>query len=99
MSQKYPNRSDLLYIGIDYDEKCYKICQALKKKYGLNNMHFIYGEGKKLDYSKLNHTDLVFLSADINDMEDTYWHIVRDSPTHVYICKPHKKSPGIYPGD
>lgn len=99
MARKYSYRSDLFFIGIDYDEKCYKICQALKKKHGLNNFLFMKGEGKNLDYSKLNHTDMVFLSADINDIEDTYWSIVRGSPAQVFICKPHKKSPGIYPGD
>lgn len=96
MRQKYP---DKMYIGVDYDIKCIKMCYAICNKYKINDMNFIHGEGKKLDYSKLTHSDMVFLSADIDDMEDTYWHIIKDTPAQVFICKPHTKSPGIYPGD
>jgi len=99
IAKKYSHNKDLIFIGIDYDEICYRICVSLRNKYNLQNFYFYQCRGIDFNYSNLIDEDMIFLSADLIDIEDTYWHIIKNSKAQVYICKPHKKSPGFYPGD
>lgn len=86
--KRYPN---IRIIGLDYDEKCVKISKYLIQKCKLNNFIDIsHINGIDYDYSNLKHEDLVFLSIDVEGIDEIYSKILETSRAQPYVCAPGK---------
>lgn len=86
--KKYPN---LKIVGLDYDEKCVKISKFLIEKCKLHeSINIICINGIEYDYSTLKDEDLVFLSIDVEGIDDIFNKIINTSKAQPYICAPGK---------
>lgn len=85
--KEFPN---IKQIGLDYDNNCVKISSFLIKKCNIKNINIINIDGKEYDYSKLEHEDLVFLSIDVEGIDEIYFKILETSKAQPYICAPGK---------
>ena len=86
--KRYPN---INMIGLDYDEKCVKISKYLIEKCKLHkSINIICTNGMDFDYSNLEHEDLVFLSIDIEGIDEIYNKVIETSKAQPYVCAPGK---------
>jgi len=87
LHKEYPN---MKMIGLDYDEKCVKLSKHLIEKCKIKNIEIIFIDGKKYDYSNLDHEDLVFFSIDVEGIDEIFQRVIETSRAQPYICAPGK---------
>lgn len=91
MIDTYKKFPKINQIGIDYDERCVKIASVILDKCNLsNNIKIKNVKGLDYDYTNLKDEDLVFISCDVNGIEQIYDKIVNTSKAQVFVCAPSK---------
>lgn len=77
-------------IGLDYDANCVKLSSFLIKKCNIKNIEIINMNGIDFDYSNLEHEDLVFLSIDVEGIDEIFNKVIETSKAQPYVCAPGK---------
>lgn len=87
LHKDYPN---IKMIGIDWDLNCVLISSFLLEKCSIHDIKIIHMNGINYDYSYLENEDLVFLSIDIESINEIYTKIIQTSRAQPFICAPGK---------
>lgn len=86
--RRYPH---IKQIGLDIDERCVLISKTLLTRCSVETgITIINKNGLEYDYSNLLDEDLVFLSCDIDGIDEVYNKVLKTSKAQPYVCAPGK---------
>lgn len=91
MLDTYRRFPHIKQVGLDKDDRCVLISKELIKRCNLeNNIQIFNTDSTDYDYSNLLDEDLVFLSCDIDNIDETYNKVLQTSRAQPYVCAPGK---------
>lgn len=83
--KRFPNINQ---IGIDYDVRCATIASQIVEKCNFNSIKIVNCDGVNYDYSSLKDEDMVFISCDVNGIDDIYSRVLKTSKAQIFVCAP-----------
>jgi hypothetical protein len=91
MLDTYRRFPHIKQVGLDKDDRCVLISKELIKRCNLeNSIQILNADSIEYNYSSLLDEDLVFLSCDIDNIDETYNKILETSKAQPYVCAPGK---------